>query len=250
MKFKKIIACILAATATLAFAGMGTGCAVKDWFDEKFNKDKQTEIAVIGHTDDNGDGYCDGCNSFMETIGYTEVDCSIGENKIANTWYRIYDDIDMLDYSSSFLESVEDCMIGGGMYGNKLHIRLDNISLTGIYHDSDFEFKAGDGLTVVRGNGYYDFCFRKGATFTTVGSDLEAGGYPISFTVTITDDLHWDIVNIDLDHFKRLDVPETETVAPLSLDSTLIDERPFVFETIEDSNLEDDFNDERWTDWH
>ena len=40
MKLKKIIACILAATATLAIAIMGTGCGVKDWFDEKLGKEE------------------------------------------------------------------------------------------------------------------------------------------------------------------------------------------------------------------
>ena len=46
MKKRKLFIAVLAATATLAFAGMGTGCAVKDWFDEKFNKDKQTESVI------------------------------------------------------------------------------------------------------------------------------------------------------------------------------------------------------------
>lgn len=46
MKLKKVIACILAATATLAIASMGTGCGVKDWFEEKFDKDKQTESVI------------------------------------------------------------------------------------------------------------------------------------------------------------------------------------------------------------
>lgn len=46
MKKRKLFIAVLAATATLAIAGMGTGCAVKDWFDEKFNKDKQTESVI------------------------------------------------------------------------------------------------------------------------------------------------------------------------------------------------------------
>lgn len=46
MKKRKLFIAVLATTATLAFAGMGTGCAVKDWFDEKFNKDKQTESVI------------------------------------------------------------------------------------------------------------------------------------------------------------------------------------------------------------
>ena len=46
MKKRKLFIAVLAATVTLAIAGMGTGCAVKDWFDEKFNKDKQTESVI------------------------------------------------------------------------------------------------------------------------------------------------------------------------------------------------------------
>lgn len=168
----------------------------------------QTEIAMIDHIDTDFSGYCDGCEAFMETIGYTVADLSSGENKIANTWYRVYDNYDGVNASYA-LCSIEECSTGDGMHGAKtLQIILSGISLAGINHDADFVFEVGDGLTVVRGDGYYDFCFKEGATFTTVGSDLEAQGYPCSFTVTITDDLHWDITNIDLEHFKRLDVPD------------------------------------------
>lgn len=47
MKKTKVIACILAATATLAIASMSAGCAVKDKFKEWFNDGSPTSSSSL-----------------------------------------------------------------------------------------------------------------------------------------------------------------------------------------------------------
>lgn len=46
MKKCKHLVIMLAATATLSFAMLGSGCGVKDWFDEKLNEDNRTESVI------------------------------------------------------------------------------------------------------------------------------------------------------------------------------------------------------------
>ena len=46
MKKCKHLVIMLATTATLLFAMLGSGCGVKDWFDEKLNEDNRIESVI------------------------------------------------------------------------------------------------------------------------------------------------------------------------------------------------------------
>lgn len=165
----------------------------------------QTEIAALKHIDTNEDSVCDNCDfEYSVTLNYDEVD--FGDGQIADTWYRVYDGIGNVPYGPHFLTSREDCITGTTGNGTKtLTFMLDNIQKSGLWRDTDLQYKAGDGLKIFRGDGYWDFCFVNGATFDT--SELEAIGYPYSFTVEITEDLHWEADSTILQYVKRLAPP-------------------------------------------
>ena len=78
MKKKKIFTCVLAAMTMLAIAGMGTGCAVKDWFDEKINSQEEPVLIPELYAYANGtkitsaDIYADGVLSFEVVVNNYE----------------------------------------------------------------------------------------------------------------------------------------------------------------------------------
>ena len=82
MKKKKVIASILAAVATLAFASMGTGCAVKDWFDEKINGDNNTSSNNGSETLDSENGFSTELESteHVQLFAVTPLTAAVGSN--------------------------------------------------------------------------------------------------------------------------------------------------------------------------
>ena len=84
MKKRKILACILAATSTLAIAMTATGCGVKDWFDEKIHGKDEATACV--HADVDYNNACDHCNV---ATTFKAVDVVVGEKATGN-WYRFY----------------------------------------------------------------------------------------------------------------------------------------------------------------
>ena len=91
MKLKKVIACILAATATLTIASMGTGCGVKDWFDEKINQDNNNNTSS-SDVENNDTSYSEnGFSTELEStehvqlLAVTPLMAAVGSNYVSQT---------------------------------------------------------------------------------------------------------------------------------------------------------------------
>ena len=90
MKLKKVIACILAATATLTIASMGTGCGVKDWFDEKINQDNNnTSSSDVENNDtsysENGFSTELESTEHVQLLAVTPLTAAVGSNYVSQT---------------------------------------------------------------------------------------------------------------------------------------------------------------------
>lgn len=90
MKLKKVIACILAATATLSIASMGTGCAVKDWFEEKINLDNNnTSSSDVENNDtlyiENGFSTELESTEHVQLLAATPLTAAVGSNYVSQT---------------------------------------------------------------------------------------------------------------------------------------------------------------------
>ena len=233
MKKKKVIACILAATATLAMASMGAGCAVKDWFEEKLNdKDSQQSESVVDsseeekdvvcekHLDANYDKSCDVCEIAVEYVETAIID---GEKAMGN-WYRFY---------NTSTEGAGPC--GRGDFSNGEYTFFFNFNEED-YYDFGLQSYCKEGVcampTVVDGvfefykhgeyspelninNSYFDVYIEPGKTFTIKRCIRENETDDVSFedvTFTIDENITVSVPSSAKEYSYRLNVVAADSV--------------------------------------
>lgn len=215
MKLKKVIACILAATATLSIASMGTGCGVKDWFEEKING-KDNQLCV--HADVDYDNVCDDCGI---ATTFEEVSIVNGEKATGN-WYRLYNyncPLNMVGGNNGYIQFTDGTndfwfnISEDFTYNQAIGLLTDTNSQEGYELDNTgiFEFHKTDGLEhelcEEEFSRYYDVYLEEGKIFTI--KLLVMGGAFEDVTFILDENI--TVASFSLDYAYRLEVKAADT---------------------------------------